>query len=85
MAKSGGDRLRCPCGQPLHYRDPSERAYMLRQVRRLGPTMAVRTTDGTWLVSRHYLALHGIRPWELPTLAAQYGWKRRASHAARRH
>lgn len=76
MSKSGGRaRLRCPCGQPLHYCDAASEAFMKRQVRALGPTVAITTTDGTWMVPRHFLALHPLRPWELPALAEQFGWE----------
>lgn len=71
-----GTRAHCPCGQPLHYRTAEIRAYMARQIRRFGPTVVVETTEGTWLVPRHFLALHTFRPWELQTLAAQHGWTR---------
>ena len=67
---------RCPCGRPLHYPNAYTLAYMQRQVRRFGPTVDVETTEGTWRVPRHYLWLHVFRLWELPTLAAEYGWER---------
>jgi hypothetical protein len=63
--------LACPCGRPLHYDDPA----ILRQVDALvyllGEHVPVTTPAGTWLVSRHYIALHGIRAAELPGLGFQ--------------
>lgn len=60
--------LRCPCGLPLHYTDPEVFAAVERIIAELGPDIVVTVGARTWLVPRHYLALHGLRAWELPTL-----------------
>jgi hypothetical protein len=58
----------CPCGRPLHYTDAAVQAQVERLVERLGEQVPVATPTGTWMVSRHYIALHGIRADELPAL-----------------
>lgn len=60
--------LMCACGKPLHYRRPELRAMIERFVRELGPDVRVRVGARTWLVPRHYIALHGIRGRDLPWL-----------------
>jgi hypothetical protein len=42
----------------------------------LGETIRVGTPWGTWLVPRHYVALHGIKAFEVPSLAIVNGWER---------
>jgi hypothetical protein len=37
-------------------------------VAQLGKDVPITTPDGTWLVPRHYIALHGVRADELPGL-----------------
>ncbi len=59
---------RCACGRPLHYSDPRVEALVRDLVARLGPTMPVSTGGRTWLVPRHYIALHGLNADELPRL-----------------
>jgi hypothetical protein len=61
--------VRCHCGQPLHYSSPA----IQRQVERLnaaaGDQDIVVTLNGrSWRVQRHYIALHGIKAVDLPTL-----------------
>lgn len=58
----------CPCGRPLHYATASHRRYVERLVRQLGPTIPVTVGGRTWIVPRHYIALHGLKAVELPTL-----------------
>jgi len=67
---------RCACGEPLHYRDDRTRAEVEKLVAELGETVLITTRDGTWKVPRHYIALHGIKAWELPYLAGTYGWQK---------
>jgi len=59
---------RCHCGRPLHYRVPEIEQAMRRLVERFGPNVVVETPDGRWRVPRHYIALHGLKASELPTL-----------------
>lgn len=58
----------CHCGRPLHYTDPANEAFVRRLVANLGREVPVTVGTRTWLVSRHYIALHGIKAWELPSL-----------------
>ena len=59
---------RCGCGQPLHYSDPQIRSAVERMIVARGPDMPVTVGERTWLVPRHYIALHGLKSWELPLL-----------------
>jgi hypothetical protein len=65
----------CPCGRPLHYRAPGVQAYVESLIHDLGSDIEVATPDGTFLVPRHYIALHGISARTLRAVAAQYSWK----------
>ena len=58
----------CPCGRPLHYANPESQARIERMIRTLGPEIPVTILGRTWLVSRHYIALHGLRAADLPAL-----------------
>lgn len=66
----------CPCGQPLHYPNATTRSYIEDLIRTLGRTQIVTTPDGSWEVPRHYIALHGIKAVELPTVAEKLGFRR---------
>jgi hypothetical protein len=62
----------CPCGDP-HTGDP--RLVLVDQfVERSGPTVEITTHAGCWRVPRIWVALHGLKAWELPALADRYGW-----------
>lgn len=58
----------CPCGKPLHYSDIEIQLVVEKMIDELGEYTDVTTPDGTWRVSRHYIALHGIKANELPDL-----------------
>lgn len=58
----------CHCGQPLHYRNPAHEKIMRGIVAEHGPMMPVTVGDRTWLVARHYVALHGIVGSQVPLL-----------------
>jgi len=64
----------CPCGLPLHYENRREQAMVEALIDKFGEAMAVRTTTGSWLVSRHFAALHGIDASTLAAEAARYGF-----------
>lgn len=67
----------CACGLPLHYSDPTSEYMVRRMIATLGPEAKVTVAGlGTWLVPRHFIALHGFKGSELPVLAGQYGFKR---------
>lgn len=57
----------CPCGRLLHYSDPQMREVVERLIASLGPNARVTVDGRTWLVPRHYIALHGLNRSELPT------------------
>ncbi len=58
----------CPCGRPLHYFSKVKQAQVQALCNLLGEDIPVHFTDRVWMVSRHYIALHGLRPVDLPTL-----------------
>lgn len=71
------DSVLCPCGEPLHYSSPEMRRVVNMMVVERGATMPVSVEGtGTWMVPRHYIALHGFKAEDLPFLAAQYGWRK---------
>ena len=60
---------RCHCGRLLHYSDAGIRAYVEDMIARLGPTVPVKNAAGrSFLVPRHFIALHGLKEAELATL-----------------
>lgn len=59
---------RCHCGRPLHYVNPLVERFAREMVRRHGEYVPVTVAGRTWLVQRHYLALHGFIAAELPML-----------------
>lgn len=62
---------RCHCGQPLHYTNADTERRVRELVAQQGEFVPVTVRGRTWLVQRHYIALHGIKGWELPTLGFQ--------------
>lgn len=52
---------RCACGRPLHYANPAQRQITERLIAASAPDVEVCVNGRTWLVQRHYLALHGPR------------------------
>lgn len=65
---SGSELVRCACGQPLHYSDERIRGLVEKLIEKQGRYLRVTTHEGSWLVDRHYIALHGLKAWELPGL-----------------
>jgi hypothetical protein len=62
----------CPCGLPLHYSNPYIKAQIDNLIRVAGETMPVSVEGkGTYIVSRHYIALHGLRAQDVDDLAAK--------------
>jgi hypothetical protein len=76
MARDVEDADLCACGLPLHYPNAHTEAYVREQIAQHGPTIDVITSKGVYAVPRHYIALHGLRAWEIPDLADQHGWLR---------
>lgn len=58
----------CGCGQPLHYVDKNVEWLMREIVSKVGPDVLVTVGARTWSVSRHYIALHGIKADEIEGL-----------------
>jgi hypothetical protein len=69
------DKEMCPCGKPLHYQDRDKRRNVDELIARLGLEVPVTCEGRTWLVSRHYIALHSFDASELPVLAKKYSFK----------
>lgn len=59
---------KCHCGQPLHYTDSMHEQVVRRLIMTLGEHVKVTRGNRSWLVSRHYIALHGLKAEDLPTL-----------------
>jgi hypothetical protein len=57
----------CHCGRPLHYSDPNIEEKVRGLIAMTGEKVRVTTPGGTWLVPRHYIALHGLKASELPS------------------
>jgi hypothetical protein len=49
---------------------------MERLVEELGPNISIQVGNETYMVPRHFIALHGLKAWELSALAAKYGWEK---------
>lgn len=60
--------MKCACGQPLHYSDPALQEQIQKLVDELGECIDINIGTGTWAVPRHYIALHGIKAAEIPSL-----------------
>jgi hypothetical protein len=58
----------CACGRPLHYENDTIREQMEQLVAENGEHIKVTRQSRTWLVPRHYIALHGLNAEELPFL-----------------
>jgi hypothetical protein len=52
----------------LHYSDAEIRKIIERLIEREGPTILVTVDQRSWLVPRHYIALHGLRATEIASL-----------------
>jgi hypothetical protein len=61
----------CACGQPLHYSDPAIERRVSRLVEQLGEYIPVEVAGVKYKVQRHYIALHGLKAQDMPTLVAQ--------------
>ena len=57
--------------RPLHYTDRTVELMVKGLVRQLGEYIKIPVDGRTWLVQRHYIALHGIKGSELPDLGFQ--------------
>lgn len=66
----------CPCGQPLHYSNEATERQMRALVAEMGDIVTVRVAEGAWRMSRHYIALHGIKGKDVPEVAERLGCER---------
>ncbi len=69
----------CACGLPLHYDNAMDQAFIEAFITIHGECLNVRLMAEpgvVYRVPRHYIALHGIKAWELPDLAARYGFEK---------
>lgn len=61
----------CACGKPLHYTDLELKKKVDEIVAKFGPEIEVVVEGARYLVSRHYVALHGLKGSELKVLAKE--------------
>lgn len=66
----------CSCGRPVHYSNDESRARVETLIAEKGECIAITTDAGTWLVPRHYVALHGVAANTLARLARLHGWEK---------
>jgi len=52
----------------LHYTDPVVERMVKGLIEKTGEYVSVTVGGRTWLVQRHYIALHGLRAADLPNL-----------------
>jgi hypothetical protein len=58
----------CPCGKPLHYSDLVLEETVSQLVAIHGEYVPVTVGNKTYKVSRHFIALHGIKAQEIDKL-----------------
>lgn len=59
----------CPCGRELHYSNPETERQVRQLVARLGRYQKITVAGlGTYMVDRHYIALHGVKGEDIPLL-----------------
>jgi len=68
---------KCACGQPLHYTDSNLQRLVIEIINNLGPDIKVTLMDGSrsWMIPRHFIALHGLKGQEIVEVAEKYGFK----------
>lgn len=60
--------MNCACGKPLHYSDQTLQSHMQKLTDELGEFVKILVDGKTYLVQRHYCALHGFKAAEAPEL-----------------
>ena len=58
----------CACGKPLHYRSAATEQMVRELIASCGDYVVVHYAWRCWRVPRHYIALHGLRARDLPSL-----------------
>ena len=66
---------KCGCGEPLHYRSKHIQEVVQRFVDELGEYVEVRVGGRGWLISRHFMACHGLKAAKIEEVAAKYGFR----------
>jgi len=61
-------KQKCWCGKPLHYKDKKTEKMVQELVDQLGEFVLVTVAGRTFLVQRHFVALHGIEGKDLSKL-----------------
>jgi hypothetical protein len=61
----------CHCGLPLHYTDPEVQQQVEALIQISGEFIDVSVNGETWRVSRHYIALHGLKGADVSKLGFQ--------------
>lgn len=75
------ESVNCACGLSLHYSDPEIERYMTWLTETKGEFQKITIPPyGSWMVQRHYIALHGISGPELVLMPDR--WKRLIEHDA---
>lgn len=64
------NKQKCACGRELHYTDKANQLMVQKLVDQLGENVKVIYTGNgkTYLVQRHFIALHGLKGADLPKL-----------------
>lgn len=65
--EGSGSMTLCACGEPLHYSSAENEAKVQYLVDQFGADVKITVGVRSWMVPRHYIALHGIAAQELPT------------------
>lgn len=52
--------MKCACGKELHYNSSIAKDTVQGLVDRLGEDVKVTVADKSYMVQRHYIALHGL-------------------------
>lgn len=62
-------KIFCHCGKPLHYQNNQIKRTVAMLIEEFGERMPVQVLGkGTFLVPRHYIALHGLKTETIDTL-----------------
>lgn len=62
------DKTKCHCGLPLHYSDENTKKQVERLIEKKGWYLPVTVGNKSYLVPRHYIALHGLNAITLDSL-----------------
>ncbi len=73
ISKSYNPKTECACGKALHYANLSAQDAATGAIAGAGgdPFVVVTIEGRSWRVQRHYIALHGLKAKDLPSLGFQ--------------